>query len=524
MSTKKKEYTYQDFLESEETKAAANQRKKIEASKPSSFSYSTYTQSDAVKQAQDKLNQHTQNKPGAYTSQWQTSLNDTLNKILNREKFTYDLNADALYNQYKNQATTQGMQAMMDTMGQAQAMTGGYGNSYAQTAGQQTYQGYMQQLNDRIPELYQLALNQYNQEGENLYNQYGLYADRENQDYSRYRDQLSDYNTELNRLTEDSRYQSETDYNRYMDQYNMAYGQYRDTVSDWQTALNRADSEYWNQYNKDYGQYSDDRNFDYGKYRDQMADAQWQQNFDYQKEQDALAQQNWQTQFDYGKEQDALAQKNWQAQFDYGKAQDALAQQQWQTQFDYAKQQDLTAQQQWQQNFDYQKQLDALANQQWQTQFDYAKAQDALAQKQWQAEFDEAIRQFNLKNGIVTSSAVGIGGNGGTNNTTPVSSNEAVKAAQKFVGTDVDGQWGPKSKSAAKAMGFDSMEAVLDYLGITINGDRAPASVEDNVRSKAAYGAERNEIMRYLKAAMDAEEISADEYIRLMSAYASAGM
>lgn len=269
MSTKEKEYTYQDFLESEETKAAAEKRKQTEASKPSSFSYGTYTQSDSVKQAQDKLNQHTQNKPGAYTSQWQTSLNDTLNKILNREKFNYDLNGDALYQQYKNQYTTQGMQAMMDTMGQAQSMTGGYGNSYAQTAGQQAYQGYLQQLNDKIPELYQLALNQYNREGEDLYNQYGLYADRENLDYNRYRDQLSDYNTELNRLTEDSRHQSETDYNRYMDQYNMAYGQYRDTVGDWQTEQDRADNNYWNLYNRDYSMYAD-----------------------------ALAQQNWQAEFD----------------------------------------------------------------------------------------------------------------------------------------------------------------------------------------------------------------------------------
>ena len=477
MSTKKKEYTYQDFLESEETKAAANQRKKTEASKPSSFSYSTYTQSDAVKQAQDKLNQHTQNKPGAYTSQWQTSLNDTLNKILNREKFTYDLNGDALYQQYKNQYTTQGMQAMMDTMGQAQAMTGGYGNTYAQTAGQQAYQGYLQQLNDRIPELYQLALNQYNQEGENLYNQYGLFADRENQDYSRYRDQLSDYNTELNRLTEDSRYQSETDYNRYMDQYNMAYGQYRDTVSDWQTALNRADSEYWNQYNKDYGQYSDDRNFDYGKYRDQMADAQWQQNFDYQKEQDALAQQNWQTQFDYGKEQDALAQKNWQAQFDYGKAQDALAQQQWQTQFDYGKE------------------------------------QDALAQQQWRAEFDEAIRQFNLKNGITTGTAGSTGGGTGTGTGTGNGKGKAdTLAIQKqlnAMGANIaeDGIWGKETQAA-----YDK------YIG------GGTETTEELVRKMSAAGDKRNDILAFLESEEANGYITAAEKKRLASNYASVGV
>ena len=62
----------------------------------------------------------------------------------------------------------------MDTMGQAQAMTGGYGNSYAQTVGQQTYQGYLQGLNDQVPALYQLALDKYNSEGNQLKDNMGI--------------------------------------------------------------------------------------------------------------------------------------------------------------------------------------------------------------------------------------------------------------------------------------------------------------------------------------------------------------
>ena len=249
------------------------------------------------------LQQQLSQKPGAYQSAWQTQLDDTLNKILNREKFSYDLNGDALYQQYKDQYVLQGQQAMMDTMGQAAALTGGYGNSYAQTAGQQTYQGYLQQLNDKVPELYQLALNQYNREGEDLYNQYGLYADRENLDYGRYRDTVSDYNTELNRLAEDARYQGEQDYGKYLDAYNMAYGQHRDQVGDWQYELGRADEDYWNQYNRDYGQYSDDRNLSYGQYRDQVSDSQWDQSFQYQQDRDKVSDEQWQAQFDEAKRQ-----------------------------------------------------------------------------------------------------------------------------------------------------------------------------------------------------------------------------
>lgn len=194
--------------------------------------YVPYKQSEAVTQAQDRVNQQMGSKPGAYQSTWQKQMNDLMDRILNREKFSYDLNGDALYQQYKNMYQLNGQKAMMDTMGQAQSMTGGYGNSYAQGVGQQAYQGYLQQLNDRVPELYQLALSQYNRQGEDMLNQYGLMADRENQDYGRYRDQLSDWNTELDRLL--GRYDTERsyDYGKWSDDRAFQYQQDRDAITD----------------------------------------------------------------------------------------------------------------------------------------------------------------------------------------------------------------------------------------------------------------------------------------------------
>lgn len=131
-------------------------------------------ESDTVRQAQELLKQQAAT-PGK-TSGWQNQLNDTINRILNREKFSYDLNGDALYQQYKDNYMTQGKMAMIDTMGQAQAMTGGYGNSYAQGVGQQAYHGYLQHLNDKVPELYQLALSKYQTEGDQMHDQAALLA------------------------------------------------------------------------------------------------------------------------------------------------------------------------------------------------------------------------------------------------------------------------------------------------------------------------------------------------------------
>lgn len=113
------------------------------------------------------------------TAQPSVKKEDIANKILSRGDFTFDVNEDALYDQYAQQYARMGQQAMTDTMARAQAMTGGYGNSYAQNVGQQAYQEYMRGANDIIPDLYQMALNRYMMEGDQLMTQYNILADRE---------------------------------------------------------------------------------------------------------------------------------------------------------------------------------------------------------------------------------------------------------------------------------------------------------------------------------------------------------
>ena len=263
------------------------------------FTYGDYTESEAVQQANALLQQHLNSKPGEYQSTWQGQIDSMIDKILNREKFSYDLNSDALYQQYKDQYTSLGKLAMQDTMGQAAAMTGGYGSSYASTAGNQAYQSYLSQLNDVVPELYGMALDRYNAEGSELYNQYSLLADQESQDYGRYMDAYNQYMKELDYLT--GRYDSERsfDYGKYADDRAFAYGTYAD---------DRA---------FDYGVYADDKNLAYNEYRNAIADKQWQQTFD-----EGVRQYN--ETMDYTKERDTVADKQWQDTFDYTKEQDAI--------------------------------------------------------------------------------------------------------------------------------------------------------------------------------------------------------
>ena len=152
-------------------------------------------------EVQDMSGQNTSRQTGnGYQSKWQPQIDEQVNQYLNRDAFKYDVNADALYQQMKDMYVMQGQQAMMDIMGQSAAMTGGYGNSWAQGAGQQAYQGYIQKLNDSIPDLYQMALDQYVNEGDQMAQNIGLMMDMESTDYNRYWDQMADQDAEYEKL------------------------------------------------------------------------------------------------------------------------------------------------------------------------------------------------------------------------------------------------------------------------------------------------------------------------------------
>ena len=132
-------------------------------------------------------------KPGAYASRWEGQLQELYDRIAERGDFSYDLGKDPVYRQAREQYQTAGRLAMQDTMGQAAALTGGYGSSYSQQAGQQAYNVYLQKLNEVVPELYAQARSQYDREGSALSERYARISSREKSDYDRYRDQVSDY-------------------------------------------------------------------------------------------------------------------------------------------------------------------------------------------------------------------------------------------------------------------------------------------------------------------------------------------
>ena len=127
-----------------------------------------------------------------YSSSYDEQIAELYNKIVSREPFKYDPTSDSLYGQYREQYTRLGRMAMRDSMGRAAALTGGYGNSYAQKVGQQEYDEYLQKLGEVMPDLYGAAYQRYKEQGEALESQYQRLSKLEGQEYDRYRDQVED--------------------------------------------------------------------------------------------------------------------------------------------------------------------------------------------------------------------------------------------------------------------------------------------------------------------------------------------
>ena len=266
-----------------------------------------YTPSDNVTQLGNQLN--SLNAPVQKPSQFQDTLNQTMDAILNKEDFKYDVNGDALYQQYKDQYLLGGQMAMQDTMGQAASLTGGYGNSFAQTAGQQQYQAHIQKLTDKIPELYQLARESHDRDLSNLYNKYGLLSDAEAREYSRFRDEKADFYNDRDFLANQYYNERDFDYGQWQDKRDFSYRQHRDDVADqqWQDTFDRGVYESDRAYNRNVFEsdraynrdvYESDRDYQYTLDRDAIEDerydAQWQNTLDRQKVSDS----QWNMEFD----------------------------------------------------------------------------------------------------------------------------------------------------------------------------------------------------------------------------------
>lgn len=168
-----------------------------------------------------------------YNSKYDDILAGLVQDANNYPDFSYDVETDPLYSQYRKQYLREGDRATRDALAKVAASNGGQVSTAAAAAASQAGDYYAAQLNDKIPELQQIA--------------YGKYLD--------------DYNRILSNL-QATQSQEQLDYNKYLNAYqqwfnerNQAYQQYLDKYGMLQSNL---------------GALENDRTFDYNQLLDQI--------------------------------------------------------------------------------------------------------------------------------------------------------------------------------------------------------------------------------------------------------------
>lgn len=157
---------------------------------------------------------------------------DLLDRILNREGFSWSKETDPQWSSYKKSYLREGDRATANALAQASAASGGRPSSYAVNAATQAGDYYATKLNDVIPTLYQQAYERYLDEYNMKLKDLNAVNQQEQLDYAKYLDRLGQFNTDrgfayqnyaddydrLRSQLADVQGQDQIDYARYLDE------------------------------------------------------------------------------------------------------------------------------------------------------------------------------------------------------------------------------------------------------------------------------------------------------------------
>ena len=247
--------------------------------------YPVYVPSESVNVAKDYLKQV---KSSGYDRRWADRLSTLVDMYVNREDFEYSPEDDIVWQQAKGVALRDGKRAMDDTVARGAALSGGYANSYAVTAGAQAYERAVSDFASTADEYYDMAYERYLAEENSLLEEISLVAELDDEEYSRYMELLNDaqsrYDSEYSRdysawrdYISDKVYADELAYEREQDSLDREYKAWRDSVSDARYADETA-----------YEREQDSLDREYKAWRDSVSDARIEDETAYEREQDSL--------------------------------------------------------------------------------------------------------------------------------------------------------------------------------------------------------------------------------------------
>lgn len=145
-----------------------------------------------------------------------------LDKIISQSSaYSYDMNADPLYQQYADMYRNESRIAAKDIFGLASSLTGGYGNSYASTLSSGIYSQYADKLALKGEELEQKNYDRHKDSIKNMQSLYEAYSSMAESEAAKERDER------------DFQYKKEKDEKEFL------YKQERDKLSDEKESLDK---------------------------------------------------------------------------------------------------------------------------------------------------------------------------------------------------------------------------------------------------------------------------------------------
>ena len=226
--------------------------------------------------AANTLDQVSNYSPFSYGNE--SAYQAALNKVINPEAFSYDMEADPVWQSLRTTAEREGTRAMKDTLGQVSARTGGLASSYGASAAAQANNYYMQQLQDQIPTLYKDAYNRYLEEYQMQRNALDALRTDKSDEYGRYGDT---YNRLLKTLA------------AQQDMATTMYNRDRDAQEDARQAEQTQYDRAWKEDERAYNRAWDEDERAYNRGRDAVADARYESETAYNHGRDAESDRRW---------------------------------------------------------------------------------------------------------------------------------------------------------------------------------------------------------------------------------------
>lgn len=254
-----------------------------------------YSKSESVLQAEQLLQSKIDQ---GYAGTHKEALNNLLNEFMNREDFEYDVDKDQMFQQALASAMGSGKVAMQDTMGQAAALTGGYGSTYATTAGNQAYNAFIEDAYNNLPEYYNMALAAYEAEGQQMLQQYNMLDAADTKEYGQWYDDVDLQYRHTRDMVNDEYNQWSANQTMYANTANMQLSENAQIGSNLYNMYSVASNEYENAYAKDWQNWQQSIDSAYKLAGLQSSDYWNTEDMNFKKEQAQISQSNWQKEYE----------------------------------------------------------------------------------------------------------------------------------------------------------------------------------------------------------------------------------